>query len=205
MTEPECHQSAEPVAYWGGGDQQPPPKFWSFDKAQLNSQFHGKYKPNKNTGFTNLQIERNPWLWDYCQIPVLSVWPLSSTEFVEPPLTKCLGTPLTRVTVQVKLTNFTSMRSFSVRESASVYDLHPGSAEDRRLNLRPQAVMTAVYVVSLSPTKCLTHFLKPGYNHLIPHPFLLAILSPVSCAMAKAVAILSMWRLMFNPRQAYKG
>jgi hypothetical protein len=30
-------------------------------------------QPNKNMGFTHLQIERNPWLGDYSpQIPVLS-------------------------------------------------------------------------------------------------------------------------------------
>jgi hypothetical protein len=53
----------ESVAYRGGF--KPPLKFQSFDKAVSNSQFCGKYihkQPNKNTGFTHLQIEQNHWL-----------------------------------------------------------------------------------------------------------------------------------------------
>jgi hypothetical protein len=49
------------VAYRGGlGGFKPPLKFQSFDKAKPNSYFRGKYKPNKNTGFTHLQLEWNP-------------------------------------------------------------------------------------------------------------------------------------------------
>jgi len=60
----------------------------------------------------------------------------------------------TRATVQEKLTHSTCMHNFSVRDSASVYDLQSGSAEDRRLNLRPQAMVTVVYMVLLSPSEC---------------------------------------------------
>jgi hypothetical protein len=51
----------ESVAYRGGF--KPPLKFQRFDKAELNSQVRGKYickEPNKNTGFTHLQIELLP-------------------------------------------------------------------------------------------------------------------------------------------------
>jgi hypothetical protein len=55
------------VASWGGGVgfggfKPPLPKFRSFDKAELNYQFREKYlsQPNKNTGFTHLQMEQNP-------------------------------------------------------------------------------------------------------------------------------------------------
>jgi hypothetical protein len=68
---------------------QTPPKFQSFDKAESNSLFCGKYIHNnlvKDTGFTHLQIEQNPCLGGYHpKIPVFSAL-LSSTEFVEPPL-----------------------------------------------------------------------------------------------------------------------
>jgi hypothetical protein len=61
----------------GVGVQLPPPpeipNFWQ-SQAELPVpwKIHSK-QPNKNTGFTHLQIERNPWLWGYRpQIPVLS-------------------------------------------------------------------------------------------------------------------------------------
>jgi hypothetical protein len=73
-----------------------PPKFRSFDKAESNSQFRWKYirKPNKNAGFTHLQIERNPWLAGYRpQIPVFFqnvlnwiCWALPRTKFLDTPL-----------------------------------------------------------------------------------------------------------------------
>ena len=51
----------------------------------------------------NYRCLQNPWLGSYAprpQIPVLSVLcPLSSTEFVEPPRKKFLGTPLAPVTL----------------------------------------------------------------------------------------------------------
>ena len=59
-----------------------------------------------------------------------------------------------RVTVREKLTHSTSMHNFSDRDSASVYGLQSGSAEDRRLNLRPQAMVTVIYKVLLSPSEC---------------------------------------------------
>ena len=60
----------------------------------------------------------------------------------------------TRVTVHEKLTHSTCMHNFSVRDSAIVYDPQSGSAEDRRLNLRPPAMVTAVYMVLFSPSEC---------------------------------------------------
>jgi hypothetical protein len=40
--------SGVPRGVWGGGVvKTPPPKFWSFNKAEPNSQFHGKYIHNK--------------------------------------------------------------------------------------------------------------------------------------------------------------
>jgi hypothetical protein len=52
----------------GGGLKPLPPKFRSFDKAEPNSQFCGKYTHNnlyKNMGFTHFQIEWNLWLGGY--------------------------------------------------------------------------------------------------------------------------------------------
>jgi hypothetical protein len=72
------------------------PKFRSFDKAEPNSQFRGKYIRNnlirirvwliyKLSGTTDLRATApDP----------RSLCPLSSTEFVESPRTKFLGTPL---------------------------------------------------------------------------------------------------------------
>jgi hypothetical protein len=77
MPKNEWSYTSSPVAYRGGfgGFKPPPPKFQSFDKSEPNSQFLGKYIRNtyNNTGFTHLQIERNPWLGGYRpQIPVFS-------------------------------------------------------------------------------------------------------------------------------------
>jgi hypothetical protein len=46
------------------------------------------------------------------------------------------------------------MHNFNVRDLASVYDLQSGSAKDSRLNLLPQVMPTAIYMVSLSPSEC---------------------------------------------------
>jgi hypothetical protein len=60
----------------GGGFQTPipPQKFGSFDKADPNFQFRGKYiRKYVEMGFTHFQIERDHWLVVYRpQIPVLS-------------------------------------------------------------------------------------------------------------------------------------
>jgi hypothetical protein len=69
----------KPVVYrrgWFGGVQPPPPeipKFWqSWAEFPIPWKIH-PWQPNKNTGFTHLQIERNPWLRRYGpRIPVLS-------------------------------------------------------------------------------------------------------------------------------------
>jgi hypothetical protein len=68
------------------GVQTPPKLFRSFDKAEPNSQFRGKYilRTKKNTGFTDLQIGRNPWLGGYRpHIPVLSA--LCQLSLLNPP------------------------------------------------------------------------------------------------------------------------
>jgi hypothetical protein len=77
---------ASAVAYWGEGGSNPyhPPKFHSFDKAELNSQFCGKY------------ILNNPiriWVSLFCKLSgtpdkgaTAPRSPFSlSTKFVEPP------------------------------------------------------------------------------------------------------------------------
>jgi hypothetical protein len=73
----------------------PPPKFRSFDKAEPNSQFRGKYIRN------NLIRIRSSLICKLSGTPrglspsdLRSLCPLSSPEFVEPPRTKFLGTPL---------------------------------------------------------------------------------------------------------------
>jgi hypothetical protein len=48
-------------------------------------------QPNKNKGFTHLEIERNPWLGGYHPEIPRSLCPLSSTEFVEPSPNKVRG------------------------------------------------------------------------------------------------------------------
>jgi hypothetical protein len=83
--------------YRGGFNPPPPQIIWSFDKAEPNSQFRGKYIRNNLVRIRVsliCKLSGNPWLGVYSpQIPVLSA--MLSTEFVEPPLKKkSLGTPL---------------------------------------------------------------------------------------------------------------
>jgi hypothetical protein len=53
------------------------------------------YQPNKNTGFTHLQIGRNPWLGGYRpQIPILSALCPQLNLLNTPAEKKFLGTPL---------------------------------------------------------------------------------------------------------------
>jgi hypothetical protein len=63
-----------PVAYWGGGVgvSKPPPKFQSFDKAQPNSQFRGKYIRNNLIRIRVSLICKFSGTPDCSQIPVLS-------------------------------------------------------------------------------------------------------------------------------------
>jgi hypothetical protein len=81
------------VAYRGVN---PLPKFRSFDKAEPNSQFRGNHIRNNLKwirGFTQLHIERNPWLGGYRpHTPVLTA--LNWICCNPPPPTKFLGTPL---------------------------------------------------------------------------------------------------------------
>jgi hypothetical protein len=63
---------------WGVGDSIPPPSRNSEVLTKLSripsSVEKHLYQPNKNTGFTHLQIERNPWLEGHrLQIPIFSV------------------------------------------------------------------------------------------------------------------------------------
>jgi hypothetical protein len=83
------------VAYWGGFKL--PLKFRSFDKAEPNFQFRGIYIRNSVNGI---------WVSFICKLSgtpdkgatapssLFSLCPLSSTEFVEPPQKKFLGTLL---------------------------------------------------------------------------------------------------------------
>jgi hypothetical protein len=74
----QCTQWCTKGREGGGGlwCSNPPPKFRSFDKAEPNFQFRGKYIHNNLIRIwvsLILQIERNPWLGGYCpHIPVLS-------------------------------------------------------------------------------------------------------------------------------------
>jgi hypothetical protein len=72
------------------------PKFWqSWAKFPVPWKIHPQ-QPNKNMGFTHLQIERNPWLGATASRPRFPC-PLSSTKFVEPPTyKKILGMPRMR-------------------------------------------------------------------------------------------------------------
>jgi hypothetical protein len=67
-------------------------KFWSFDKPEPNSQFHGKYIHNnliKDTGFTHLQIKQNSWLGGYHPQTPFSLLPSVLNWFYwTPPLLK---------------------------------------------------------------------------------------------------------------------
>jgi hypothetical protein len=61
--------------FWGFNTPLPPeiPKFWqTWAEFPVPWKIH-PWQPNKNTSFTHLQIERNPWLGGYRPlIPVLS-------------------------------------------------------------------------------------------------------------------------------------
>jgi hypothetical protein len=70
-----------------GGSTPPPPQFRSFDKAESNSQFHGKYI--RNNLITHFQIEWNPRLGGYRpQIPVLSALCPQLNLLTPPPPTR---------------------------------------------------------------------------------------------------------------------
>jgi hypothetical protein len=101
---------SSPVAYRGEGVSNHPPKFWSFDKAELNSQFHGNYIRNNPQHPKNLTKSNRIANWAEPQTRELpppdpcSLCPLSSTEFVEPPLNKIPGYA-TEVHCYAKTTN----------------------------------------------------------------------------------------------------
>jgi hypothetical protein len=81
----------------GLGCSNPPPEILKFWQSWAKLPVLWKiclWQPNKNTGFTHLQIEWNPWFGGLPPPDPCSLCPLSSTEFVEPPRTKFLGTPL---------------------------------------------------------------------------------------------------------------
>jgi hypothetical protein len=79
-----------------------PPKFRSFDKAEPNFQFHGKYIRNnliRIRGSLICKLSGTPDKGLPAPDP-RSLWPLFSIEFVAPPPSpeKFLGTPLSRGT-----------------------------------------------------------------------------------------------------------
>jgi hypothetical protein len=92
------------VAYRGreglGGSTPPPWTFRSCDKAVPNSQFRGKYirnnprHPNGLTKSNRIANGAEPLTRGLPPPDPRSLCLLSSTEFVEPPRTKFLGTPL---------------------------------------------------------------------------------------------------------------
>jgi hypothetical protein len=76
---------------WGGSNPTLP-KFLSFDKADPNSQFLGKYSCNNLIRIRVsliCKLSRTPDPLNPLRSP--SLCPLSSTEFVEPPLKKIPG------------------------------------------------------------------------------------------------------------------
>jgi hypothetical protein len=84
----------------GGGQPPPTPKFRSFDTAEPNSHFRGKYIRNNPLHPESMKkSNRNPWLVGLAPPDPRSLCPLSSTEFVEPLRTKFLGTPLQKIRI----------------------------------------------------------------------------------------------------------
>jgi hypothetical protein len=88
--------SGVPRGEGGWGVQTPPPhpeipKFWqSWAKFPVPWKIH-PWQPNRNTGFTHLQIEQNPWLEGYRpQIPVLSALCIQLNLLNAPPPPKFL-------------------------------------------------------------------------------------------------------------------
>jgi hypothetical protein len=103
----------------------PRPKFRSFDKAELNSQFYGKYIVNNRIRICVSLICKLSGSLTRGLLPPdpHSLCLLSSAEFVEPPQTKFLGMPLYSgslcnwlVHLQDKVLSSRVIRHFSLKQ-----------------------------------------------------------------------------------------
>jgi hypothetical protein len=80
----QCHTEGGGL---GCSNPSPPPKFWSFDEAKLNSQLHGKYI--RSNLFANWE---EPLTWGILPPDSRSLWP--QLKMLNPAQTKFVGTPL---------------------------------------------------------------------------------------------------------------